>query len=130
VIRISVLLVALAFGPAVAKTACTKTLDYAEFEKRSGTPVHVTKFDMAHLPYDFFCDRLACDGIVEFSGLIDQSGAVRNLRMTANTWDVDPAEHAAFVRARAMAVRYRPPRIDGKPVCVRMRWRYAFGLKP
>jgi hypothetical protein len=123
-VRFALFLVSASAANAAIAGTCTASIGYKEFDRRGGKIVHETQIDLTNLPYDFFCDRPACTGVVRFSGLIDQSGKVRDLRVVTNTWDYRPAKHAAFIRDRALAVRYRPPRLNGRPVCVKMVWRY------
>jgi len=125
-VRFALLLVSASAANAAIAGTCTTPIDSKEFDKRGGKLVHETQIDLTNLPDNFFCDRFACYGAVQFSGLIDQSGKVRDLKVVTNTWDDRPTEHAAFIRQRALAVRYRPPRLNGRPVCLKMEWRYLF----
>ena len=108
--------------PAPQRQVC---LPETEFEKLGGKLVRTRVVDYNNLyeaiPW-FFCDRLACYGSVTFEGEVGEDGAPRSVRITKNTWIDRPEEHAAVLKQRLLASRYAPPKLHGKPVCIKMGW--------
>jgi hypothetical protein len=110
----------IAASPAVAAQNC---VDAVSYYAKGGKLTHATKLVGSYVSQPgFTCDRPPCFGAVDFAGVVDQKGGVGNLRVTRNTWEVQPAEHAKAIQLDLAAWRYVPPKLAGKPVCVKMGW--------
>jgi hypothetical protein len=92
-----------------------------KYRKSGGKLVHITNLDMT-IPPAYVCNFSPCFGRVDMNGVVDKTGAVRGLKVTGNSWAVYPTEMARLVWAKQNVVRYAPPTLNGKPVCVGMRW--------
>jgi hypothetical protein len=123
------LLAVLMFTEAVpALAACRSTVGLKDYMDGGGSLVHANKEPVPRkLPFNFFCDRIACSGTIDFSFLIDEKGRVSNVSIVKNTWTVDPEYHASFAMSHVTKMRYVPPRLKGKPVCVLGKLRYDLG---
>jgi hypothetical protein len=106
--------------------AAEHCLSSKAFARAKGHLIHLSRINLDSLPYNFTCDFVPCFGAVEFKGLVDETGAVRNLKVTKNSWKHDAEHHASVILARLNQVRYKPPVIRGKPVCVERDWRVEF----
>ena len=113
--------------PAFAQSSCPLTVDRAEFESKGGKLVEVRQMNIGDVPHRrFYCGILNCNGGVDFSGYIDGDGVVHVMKTGRNYWKREPAWHARVVRRLLARMRYAPPSMNGRPVCVRMSWPIIF----
>jgi hypothetical protein len=50
---------------------------------------------------------------------------VSGVSIAKNTWTSDPEWHASVVTPHVSKMRYAPPRLNNKPVCVLAKFNYA-----
>ncbi len=111
-------------------SAADRCIDYREFAREGGKLKHLKGIDGSNMERsleNFFCDRPACYGTVEFRGVINRNGNVEDLSSMSNSWDDRPAQHAKLIQARLAGSKYAPPKLHGRPVCLKMHWNIVFG---
>ncbi|HEY4943208.1 MAG TPA: glutamate--tRNA ligase family protein [Rhizomicrobium sp.] len=114
-------------NPATAGPDCTMMVSQSAFEEGGTKLVALTRWNLEDLPRPrFYCGRLACNGAIDFSGYIDERGAVHILKTDGNSWKTDRAWHARVLKSRLERAIYAPPTLNGRPVCVKMRWDIMF----
>ena len=94
------------------------TVSFIEYVAKGGKLKHV-KLDFRPLSPELDCGRVACPGRVRFSIVIDGEGRPRDPVVLGNTFQFRLKEHADEARNLLLEWRYAPPRIQGKPVCVK-----------
>ncbi|HEX3810156.1 MAG TPA: hypothetical protein VHW02_10710 [Rhizomicrobium sp.] len=115
----SAALVAFSFSDASALENCKKLLPRSEFESAGGRLIVVAGPDLSKLPYNFFCDFVPCGGNVSIAAMVRENGSVKIIGVDHNDWNADPLVHASTLAERVAKMRFAPPRVAGKPVCVR-----------
>jgi hypothetical protein len=110
--------------PAKREFICHKLLTQKEYEA-TGTKLIVTKAaDLSHFPPRFSCS--ACFGAVGIEAIVAEDGsvAVTGQEHTAlfdhskSFFSDDALWRPQVVEERVAAMRYVPPRVAGRPVCV------------
>jgi hypothetical protein len=114
-------------GPVLAAPVCRSKIDIKNYIRKGGLLTHANKEPTYEFPPNFFCDRLGCFGDIDFSFLIDETGRVSNVSIMKNTWKIDPDYHASIVMPHIVKMRYAPPRLGDKPVCVLGKLHYVLG---
>jgi hypothetical protein len=113
--------------PAFAADHC---IDYRDFARDGGKLKHLRGIDGSNMERaleNVSCDHPACYGTVEFSGVINQHGLVEDLSSRSSSEDDRPAQYAKGIETRLAASKYAPPKLSGKPVCLKMHWNIVFG---
>jgi hypothetical protein len=103
---------------------CRSTVDVNQYLNRGGKLLHLNRELQFKIPENFFCDRVACFGEVELSFLINQAGSVTDVSVIKNSWTASPEYHASVITRYVMKMRYAPPRLGNKPVCVLAKFSY------
>jgi hypothetical protein len=112
-----------ASATALAATAnCPRTIEADKFMARGGVfqRTRGIDFNSADAFTLFDCGRVSCRGEFEFHYVVDVHGTPINIRVVKDTYSRRP-EHAKAAIQLFAATRYKPPRLAGKPVCVRAR---------
>jgi hypothetical protein len=125
VIALVTLLLMNSGSSALPASGCRSTVDGKLYLDRGGKLVHLNREPHFKIPENFFCDRVACFGEVEFSFLINQAGGVTGVSVIKNTWTASPEYHASVITPHVMKMRYAPPRLNNKPVCVLAKFSYT-----
>ncbi|HEX3810155.1 MAG TPA: hypothetical protein VHW02_10705 [Rhizomicrobium sp.] len=116
--------VALATGDPTAN--CPAIVSESDFGAAGGKLVVASQVDLVAFPHDFL---RKCQGDIAIRGLIKTDGSVRLLGADHAVWCGSDgsdfhavfqsgAWHTSVIFPRFLALRFRPPRVAGKPVCV------------
>jgi hypothetical protein len=104
--------------------ACSKILSQKEYETAGNRLIIVKPVNLAHFPRGFLCPK--CHGGASMSSIVFEDGSVSlpNFNGTAffpvdanglpRIWPMDVLSN------RVAQMRFAPPSIDGKSVCVRI----------
>jgi hypothetical protein len=102
--------------------ACPKIITQEEYEATGNHLVLIKKADLAHFPKGFLCPR--CEGHASMSSIVFDDGSTSPPGFNATAFL--PLDKNGLPRIWPMAVlgrrfagmRFLPPRVSGKPVCV------------
>jgi hypothetical protein len=111
-------------GQATAEQ-CHTPIGLEQYQRLGGKLMQINNEPAITPPANFFCDRVACSGRVKFAFVVDQAGNVKDLSIVENTWSVDPQYHADVITPHIMIMRYLPPRIGSKLVCVKITFDFT-----
>lgn len=119
-------------NPLLAAPAANEEACVSEYERKGGALVQVDpgSFNKG-IPYEFdSCGRIGCGGTLDLKGIVQKDGRVRDVVITSNAYGSggrpDAARAEIFRKWFTGAMRYQPPKLNGKPVCIIRGWRYVF----
>jgi len=76
------------------------------------------------------CGDAPCRGDIDIIATVTDTGHVRNVFVTRNTYGPDgiaDAGRAELLRRWFKTARFVPPKLSHKPVCVQRVWQFHFG---
>jgi hypothetical protein len=110
---------------------CRTFLSQKQYEAAGGKLIMTTPPDLSHFPRGFFCKT--CFGAGGFETFVAEDGSVASPNWehlaifdhSKSGFSKDALWRPTVVSERIQAIRYKAPKVAGKPVCVGLKFNWT-----